>query len=214
LIGGRRLIQTPDNGIFDCQQRHYRQKRSSVNIATHCATSIYAIRREFRELAIDSGVIFGTIQCMDKHICFLLIPMRYGRSGKPLSPEDFIAIQKALNRQFGGHTPIGPTQSPEGVEPGGQWVDPETGETVTDLSWMVKVAVDPESLDVFRRVVRIIGLALEQKEMYFEIGPPTGEILKVVGGDYDEVEREVMDDLTELFTEEDEGSDEEKKSNA
>ncbi|MBA3312545.1 MAG: hypothetical protein H0T47_04520 [Planctomycetaceae bacterium] len=113
-------------------------------------------------------------------------------------------IQRVLNRQFGGHTPIGETNSPPGVTSGGQWVDPDTGETVIDVCWMVKVAVDPDKLPLFRRIVKAIGFGLEQTAMYTEIGPPTVEILDVDGAEPpDKEQQSLFDEFKRLLDNED-----------
>jgi len=129
------------------------------------------------------------------HPCFVLVPMRYGSSGRPVPPEVFVKIAQVLNRQFGGHTPIGETRSPPGIRPGGQWIDPDTNETIYDVSWMLKVAVHPEKLDTFRTVVRAIGRELEQKVMYVEILPPSTEFLSVFDGNAEPC----LDDLLKLL---------------
>lgn len=142
---------------------------------------------------------------MAKHPCLLLVPMQYGRSKRLLTAEGMTAILATLNRQFGGCTPIGETRSPPDITPGGQWVDPDTGETVHDVCWLVKVAVDREKLDLFRKVVREIGKELEQKAMYVEIGEPSVEILDVDDDDppFGSLQS-FYDELIRLLEEEDE----------
>lgn len=155
--------------------------------------------------ALDNGTVYGTIACMErKHPCFMPIPMRLGRSGRPVTPEEFIEIQNAFTRQFGGFTPIGPTRSPEGVKPGGQWLDPETGEIVHDMCWIAKVSVAPNRLDAFRKIVGVICGVLEQKVMYVEILPPSQELIPVFD-DHDDPDsdsdlKSLMEHLKRIFS--------------
>jgi hypothetical protein len=131
------------------------------------------------EPAVDNGVTCSTIECMGHHRCEILIPLVYGRSGKAVTPKTLTEILPVFNRQFGGYTPLGLTSAPPGVNQGGFWEDGEVGESVEDRSFRVMVAVIANQLDTFRSVANAIGVLLEQKEMFIDIGAATVEFLKV-----------------------------------
>ena len=71
------------------------------------------------------------------------------------------------------------TAAPLGVAQGGLWTDEDTGNSEEDRSFRVMVAVNASQLDTFRKVANAIGVLLEQKEIFIDIGPETVEFLKV-----------------------------------
>jgi hypothetical protein len=114
------------------------------------------------------------------HKCEILIPLVYGRRRTKVEPEVLLKIIEGFNVQFGGHTPLGMTASPPGITGAGGWSDPDTGEVVKDVCWLVRVYVEPDLLEVFERMAHSIGLTLEQKVMLIDIGPDTGKFLKMI----------------------------------
>ena len=118
--------------------------------------------------------------------CEILIPLRFGKSGKPIDRATMMDIVKGFNRQFGGHTPLGRTGWPSGVlsddpeSDGGGWVDPDTGETINDTCILVRIYVKPEDLPLFEETAYSIGKRLEQKEMLIDIGERSGKFLKII----------------------------------
>ena len=126
--------------------------------------------------------------------CEVLIPLRYGKSRRPVEDATFLRIIGVFNRQFGGFTPLGLTGSPEGVTQGGLWHDDDTGEVIEDRSWLVRVYVLPERVPEFEAIVRAIGRELEQKEMCIDIGLPTGKFLRIYDGHGDDAD-DIADDL-------------------
>jgi hypothetical protein len=147
---------------------------------TYCAIWFYVNYSNASEPPIDNGVTGGTIKSMmPHHRCDIWIPLKYGKSGKPVEPATLMEFLTWFNRQFGGFTPLGLTGGPPGVSQGGFWTDPDTGDSVEDRSFMVMVMVPQGQCDAFRKIANSIGVVLEQKEMLIEIGPPTGEFLKV-----------------------------------
>jgi len=114
------------------------------------------------------------------HKCEIFIPLFYERRRTRVEPEVLQQIVQGFNTQFGGFTPLGMTSSPPGVEDGGGWVDPDTGEVINDICWVVRVYVEPDQIAAFKRMAISIGRQLEQKQMLIDIGPDTGMFLKIV----------------------------------
>lgn len=112
--------------------------------------------------------------------CRFRIPTHYN-CGKPVQPEVWDDIYKALSAQFGGYTVLGTTQ--------GNW-----GEQ-TETSVGVEVAVPPELVPEVRRVVVGIGRILKQSAMYFDCPAPSVEIIGT----------QERRDVTEDDTEDDDG---------
>lgn len=80
---------------------------------------------------------------------------------------------RVFDRQFGGYTPLGLTQTPKGVASGGLWHGEE------DVSFRVEVAVPQGRTEEFEAIAYAIGKELRQKEMYIHIGPPVAKFLKI-----------------------------------
>jgi len=111
--------------------------------------------------------------------CVIQIPLRYESDGRPVEPETLLKFFDVFNRQFGGYTPLGMTETPEGIPSGGLWHGQE------DVSLRVEIAVHPDRTHEFEAIAKLIGKELEQKEMYIHIGPPSVKFLKVFDGDDD-----------------------------
>lgn len=101
------------------------------------------------------------------HPCVFHVPEFYN-DGKPVEKAKVRQILKALDRQFQGYRILGTEL--------GSWMGQE------ERMLAIKVAVPRERLDELRAVVVEIGKDLGQKQMYFEVGPPGVELLKVPAG--------------------------------
>jgi hypothetical protein len=96
--------------------------------------------------------------------CTFLVPLAYN-DGKPVDPAMFADIRRALDRQFGGYRVLGRQE--------GSWFG-QVEESVAML-----VAVPEERIEELRQAVKAIGKALGQKQMCFEKGNPSVELLNV-----------------------------------
>lgn len=94
--------------------------------------------------------------------CRFRLPLAYN-DGRAVEPETLVEIFTALSRQFGGYTPLGTSDS--------DW----HGQTEPTIG--VEVAVLPERVD--KLVVYSIGKRLGQKQMYFDVPPPSVEFLDI-----------------------------------
>ena len=115
---------------------------------------------------------------MDERLCPCLfqIPTHYNPEpgelvGKPVEPELMVKIQDAIKRQFGFFTTHGSSYD-EGLFTG-CW------EGQTETSFRYEVAIPERRVAELRRLVIAIGRALKQKAMYFEVGPPSVEIIPI-----------------------------------
>jgi hypothetical protein len=93
-----------------------------------------------------------------KSPCELGIPMAYN-DGRPVEPEVISEILASLDRQFAGYTIKGIHE--------GSWFGQ------VEQSMRVEVDVEPERVHVLEKVVHEIGKRLGQKEMYFNVPPPS-----------------------------------------
>ncbi len=99
--------------------------------------------------------------------CRLLIPTSYN-DGRSVEPAKVVKILQSLDRQFGGYSVIG-------VE--GSWFGQK------EESIRVEVAIPEERVKELEAVVYSIGKELGQKAMYFEVGPPSVNILTIDDGE-------------------------------
>lgn len=93
-----------------------------------------------------------------KSACEIGIPIAYN-DGRPVEPEVIAEIFRALDVQFGGVTNKGLHE--------GSWF----GQVEQSLRF--EVDVEPERVHVLEKVVYAIGKRLGQKEMYFNVPPPS-----------------------------------------
>ncbi|MDB5174347.1 MAG: hypothetical protein JWN51_3120 [Phycisphaerales bacterium] len=90
--------------------------------------------------------------------CEIGIPLAYNDL-RPVEPEIISEILKALDVQFGGYTIKGVHE--------GSWFGQ------VEQSLRIEIDVDPNRVHVLGKVVYAIGKRLGQKEMYFNVPPPS-----------------------------------------
>ncbi len=105
---------------------------------------------------------------MPKCRCRFLIPVA-DNNGKPFPAETFIKIKLALEKQFGAYKIHGPTE--------GSW------QGQMELTHEIEIAVPARRVAEVRATVRAIGKELGQKSMYFDVSPPSVEIIDVESGE-------------------------------
>src|ERR1043166_2679408 len=93
-----------------------------------------------------------------KSPCEIGIPLA-DNDGREFDPEVIKDVLKVLDRQFGRYTIKGVLE--------GAWFGQ------TEKSWRIEVDVEPERVHVLRQLVYAIGKQLGQKEMYFNVPPPS-----------------------------------------
>jgi len=98
--------------------------------------------------------------------CRFRLPLQYN-DGRRVEPEVLLEILKALTRQFGGYTPLGASESDWGQQGG------------TEPTMGIEVAVLPHRVEELERVVIAIGKRLGQKQMYFDVPPPSVRFLVI-----------------------------------
>jgi hypothetical protein len=103
--------------------------------------------------------------------CRFRLPLRYN-DGREIEPEILLNIFKALTRQFGGYTPLGVAD--------GSWAP----QGATEPTMGIEVAVLPARVMELETLVTAIGRQLKQKQMYFDVPPPSVRFLET--GDEDE----------------------------
>ena len=96
--------------------------------------------------------------------CTFLVPLRY-TDGREVEPEFFIEMKQTLDRQFGGYTVLGERE--------GSW------HGCVEQVFEILVLVPPERIAELRTVVRAIGVRLGQKQMFFDVPPPSTELLDI-----------------------------------
>lgn len=105
--------------------------------------------------------------------CTFPVPLAYN-DGRPVEPEFFDTLYRSLDRQFGGYTI-------EGVKTG-SW------HGQVEQSVHITVYVPPDRIDELREVVKEIGRRLDQKQMAFDVSPPTVELIDIDKRDQDKPE--------------------------
>ena len=96
--------------------------------------------------------------------CVFLLPLAYNDKNQ-VEKSKIRQIRKALDRQFGGFRILATEL--------GSWMGQE------EPMMPIRVAVPKERIDELRAVVVMIGRDLGQKQMYFEVGHPGVEMLKI-----------------------------------
>jgi hypothetical protein len=100
-----------------------------------------------------------------------LIPVKFN-DGKKVPQKQLRSIFDGLVKQFGGCSNEGITK--------GQWIDPKDAMLYRDESLRVSVVCDRVLLDEARAAVVEIGIALQQRAMYFEVRDYDGvQILEI-----------------------------------
>lgn len=98
-------------------------------------------------------------------------PVKPGDQPVPVGEDVMAEILSWFDRQFGGYTPLGVCGI--GDVPPGCW----NGQF--DRLLRVRVFVHDKKVDLFREVVRCIGVRLRQKAMAYTIGPPSAYIMEI-----------------------------------
>lgn len=88
--------------------------------------------------------------------CIIHVPCQYP-DGTQIEPEKLNLIFEALDRQFGGSTPLG-------IVPG-RWVAPD-GTTVVENMHRIEVSVKESAIQAFELTARQIGRETQQQAMY------------------------------------------------
>jgi hypothetical protein len=96
---------------------------------------------------------------MKKKKCIILLPTYYN-DGKGVPVEVLTRIRREVDQVFDGHTIAGT------VEGTYRMAD---GSIATDESWEVWVAVDPDKIDVLRKLTSRFARILKQETIYFEV---------------------------------------------
>ena len=96
--------------------------------------------------------------------CVFLVPLAYN-DAKPVEKSKIHQISKVIDRQFGGFRILATEL--------GSWMGQE------ERMMPIRVVVPKERIDELKVVVVEIGRDLGQKQMYFEVGYPGVELLKV-----------------------------------
>lgn len=96
--------------------------------------------------------------------CVFQIPLTYGKrrpekKGGEVEPQVLLRIIEAINRQFGGHTPLGTIK-------GGAWLDEGEGQFEEEDQFRVEVWVTRDRVPVLRELVYAVGKELGQKQMF------------------------------------------------
>lgn len=106
--------------------------------------------------------------------CEVVIPLDYnpeyeGGPRKPVEPEVMSDILMSIYVRLGPYSTLG--WSGVGDIPKGAWDGYE------DRSMRIEVGLPEERTKEFEEMVRLIGVRLKQKAMYYKIGPPTAHIM-------------------------------------
>jgi hypothetical protein len=112
---------------------------------------------------------------MPKARCRFLIPV-CDNDGNEFAPEVIIGIKRRLDERFGAFRFLSPQE--------GTW----RGQV--EMTHEVEIALNPRRIPELRELVIQIGKELGQKAMYFDVGPPTVEIINVETGEEEEDEDE------------------------
>ncbi len=94
--------------------------------------------------------------------CRFRLPLQYN-DGREIEPEKLVKILQALDRQFGGYTPLGVSE--------GSW-----GGQVEPMQ-TIEVAVPPSRIAELEVFVRAVGRELGQHAMYFDAPAPSVRFL-------------------------------------
>jgi hypothetical protein len=108
--------------------------------------------------------------------CELVIPLDYnpehaGLLPDPVEPEVMAGILTAVAERLGPFSTLG--WSGVGDIPPGVW------EGYSDRSVRIEVSLPQERTPEFVEMVRLIGIRLKQKAMYYKIGPPSAHIMVI-----------------------------------
>jgi hypothetical protein len=95
----------------------------------------------------------------DEVPCVFQVPLQYN-DGRAVEAAVMILILKVLNRQFGGYTPLGTIK-------GGSW------HGQVESSERMEVWVTRDRIPVLEAVVKAIGRALGQREMFLIVPDAT-----------------------------------------
>lgn len=96
---------------------------------------------------------------MKKKKCIILLPTYYN-DGKGVPTEVLTHIKREIDEVFDGHTIAGT------VEGTYRMAD---GTIATDRSWEIWVAVEPDKIDVLRKLTSRFARMLKQETIYFEV---------------------------------------------